>query len=130
MLIVILSIVLLILGIILILVGYNKDKDCSIIIGGIFTVISGIAFISSIIIMCWVQIPKERKYQEALYEKEVIEYRIEHQDDNIVGNELLYDDIVEFNNMLRKTKLYSNNIWLNWFANDKIAKIEYIDYKK
>lgn len=127
MLIVILSIVLLILGIVLILVGYNKDKDYSSIIVGIFTVISGIAFI---IIMCCIQIPKERKYQEALYEKEVIEYRIEHQDDNIVGNELLYNDIVEFNNMLRKSKLYSNNIWINWFANDKIAKIEYIDYKK
>lgn len=73
-----------------------------------------------------VQIPKEKNYQQVVYERQVIEYRLENKDDNIVGNELLYKDIVKFNNNLRNHKRYANSFWIGVFYNDKIATIDYI----
>lgn len=70
---------------------------------------------------------KETDYQNKLYEKSVLEYRLENKEENTIGNELLYNDIVEFNNELRQTKKYSNSLWTNWFNNDKIATIDYIE---
>ncbi len=80
----------------------------------------------SIVILC-IQIPKETDYQNALYEKEVLEYRLENKDENLVGNEMLYSEITKFNNELRNHKIYCNNLWLNLFHNDKIATIDYIE---
>ena len=73
------------------------------------------------------QIPAENEYQKAMYQKEVLEYRLENKDENIVGNELLYGDIIEFNNNLRDVKKWSANPWTNWFNNAKIATIDYIE---
>lgn len=67
------------------------------------------------------------EYQNTLHEKEMLEYRIEHMEENITGNEMLYNDIVEFNNELRNTKKWANNPWTNWFNNEKIASIDYIE---
>ena len=66
-------------------------------------------------------------YQNALYKREVIEYRLDHMEENIIGNEMLYNDIVEFNNMLRNQKKWANNPWTNWFNNEKIAALDYIE---
>lgn len=66
-------------------------------------------------------------YQNALHEREVIEYRLDHMKENITGNEMLYNDIVEFNNMLRSQKKWANNPWTNWFNNEKIAELDYIE---
>lgn len=66
-------------------------------------------------------------YQNALHKKEMLEYRIEHMEDNIVGNEMLYNDIVEFNNELRNEKKWANNPWTNWFTNQDIAAIDYVE---
>lgn len=96
-------------------------------LGIIISLISFAVLIVFCIIIAVVQITKERDYEQALYEKQIIEYRIEKEDENIVGNELLYNDIVEFNNKLRTSKRYANDIWINWFYNDKIATIEYIE---
>jgi hypothetical protein len=57
----------------------------------------------------------------------MLEYRIEHIEENITGNEMLYNDIVEFNNELRSTKKWANNPWTNWFYNQDIATIDYIE---
>lgn len=65
-------------------------------------------------------------YQNAICEKEMLEYRIEHMEDNIVGNEMLYNDIVEFNNELGNEKKWANNPWTNWFANQDIATMDYV----
>ena len=70
---------------------------------------------------------REVNYQNALYEKEMLEYRIEHMENNITGNEMFYNDIVEFNNELRSTKKWANNPWVNWFNNQDIATIDYIE---
>lgn len=74
-----------------------------------------------------VQINRDVEYQNTLYEKEVLEYRIEEADKNIVGNELLYGDIIEFNNDLRTIKKWANNPWTNWFFNEDIATIDYVE---
>ena len=85
----------------------------------------GFIVVSTFIVL--VQINKDIEYQNTLYEKEVLEYRIEEVDSNIVGNELLYGDIVEFNNNLRTTKKWANNPWTNWFFNEDVATINYVE---
>lgn len=67
------------------------------------------------------------KYQNKLHEREMLEYRIEHIEKNIIGNEMLYNDIVEFNNELRSVKKWSSSIWTNWFYNQDIAAMDYIE---
>lgn len=74
-----------------------------------------------------VQVNGDIQYQNKLYEREMLEYRIEHIEENITGNEMLYNDIVEFNNELRSTKKWANNPWTNWFYNQDIATIDYIE---
>lgn len=66
-------------------------------------------------------------YQNALYEREVLEYRLDHREDDFPGNEMLYSDIVNFNNKLRNQKKWANNPWTNWFNNEKIAALDYIE---
>lgn len=66
-------------------------------------------------------------YEKTIYERDVLEYRLEQLDENMTGNELLYNDIVEFNNGLRHTKKWADNPWTSWFFNQKIADIEYIE---
>ncbi len=70
---------------------------------------------------------KEATYRNTMYQKSVLEYRLENQTENLVGNELLYNDIVEFNNNLRTCKELSKNPFTNWFYNSKVAKIDYIN---
>ena len=67
------------------------------------------------------------EYQNMLHKREMLEYRIEHMEENITGNEMLYNDIVEFNNELRNTKKWANSLWTNWFNNQYIAAIDYIE---
>ena len=65
-------------------------------------------------------------YQNMLHKREMLEYRIEHMEENITGNEMLYNDIVEFNNALRSEKKWANNPWTDWFNNKDIASIDFI----
>ena len=90
---------------------------------GVFGILAASACLIS------VQVDKDVNYQNALYEKEVLEYRLESVEENNIGNELLYNDIIEFNNELRVTKKWANNFWVNWFYNQDIATIDYIDLK-
>lgn len=66
-------------------------------------------------------------YEKTIYERDVLEYRLEQLDENMTGNELLYNDIVEFNNELRYTKKWADSPWTSWFFNQKIADVEYIE---
>ena len=76
-----------------------------------------------------VQVNKEVNYQQALHEREILVYRLEHREENIVGNEMLYSEIVEFNNDLRFTKKWASSPWVGCFHNDLIADIDYIEYE-
>lgn len=121
MIITILCAVVIIVGIIL----FKKtDYDFA---GFMLLVFSGIAAFFMVIWMLGVQVNKDIDYQSALYQKEMIEYRIDHADENIVGNELLYNEIVEYNNDLRFIKKWSGSYWTNWFFNEDIATIDYIE---
>lgn len=88
-------------------------------IGGIIT----LASITIIIVNATIY---DVEYQNMLHTREMLEYRIEHMEENITGNEMLYNDIVEFNNELRSEKKWANNPWTNWFNNQDIASIDYI----
>lgn len=117
------------LAIAITLVVVNEIKwwsDGVSIIGVCLIILFGTGFLTTGTIALCVQIPKERDYQQAVYERQVIEYRLENQDKNLVGNELLFTDIVEFNNNLRKCKRYKDNFWVSLLYNDKIATIDYI----
>lgn len=121
-----------IVGIILMFIGKNRKfswfvREASEFIGmlmiasGILACIMVTAFVTSN------AISYDLDYQNFLHEKEVLEYRIEHMEDNITGNEMLYNDIVEFNNELRSEKKWANNPWTNWFNNQDIASMDYIE---
>lgn len=83
--------------------------------------------VCSLCISC-ILINSDLNYENMLDQKEMLEYRLEKQS-NIVGNELLYSQILEFNNELRSIKKWANNPWTNWFNNKKIANIDYIKFK-
>lgn len=106
------------------------DGDCVFTCGILVFAIGCLAFVISLCALSDVQITREIDYQNKLYEKEVLEYRLEKSDENTVGNEMLYNDIVEFNNSLRETKKWANNPFTNWFWNKDIATIEYIEFRE
>lgn len=78
-----------------------------------------------LILVCAVQIDGSLSYESKLYERAVLEYRLE-QGDGIAGNELLYADATSFNKDLRVYKLLANNPWTNWFVSSKLASIDYV----
>ena len=91
----------------------------SLVIGAIFSLVFiGVTFSNR----CTLNI----EYENKLAEKQMLEYRIE-QGEEIAGNELLYTQVVEFNNELRSVKYWSKNPWTNWFKNYKIAEMDYIE---
>lgn len=73
---------------------------------------------------------KDIDYQNMLEERELIEYRIEDKGRNFVSDGKLYNDIVEFNDDIRKVKEGVNSPWTNWFYNDDIATIDYIEVEE
>lgn len=75
-------------------------------------------------------VTKDIDYQNMLEKRELIEYRIEDKGRNFVSDGKLYNDIVEFNNSLRKVKEGANSSWTNWFYNDDIATIDYIEMEE
>lgn len=101
------------------------DFTCFIlIVGGILLNIFTLTFV------CFNLGSKSIDYEQAVYEKEVLEYRLEQieQGNSVTGNELFYNDVVEFNNDLRSIKRWANNPWTSWFNNDLIAdNIDYIE---
>lgn len=98
---------------------------------GLFLLVFGIVILLSCGGMILdMNIGKDIDYQNMLEKRELIEYRIEDKDRNFVSDGKLYNDIVEFNNSLRKVKKGANSSWTNWFYNDDIATIDYIEVEK
>lgn len=125
MLIILIAIGLLILGVVLInRSNYNDWADfIGIMLVVIMTFVVGICSI----VIIGAQINKEVTYQNKLYEKEMLEYRIDNMEEDVVGNEMLYNDIVEFNNGLRNVKKWANNPFTNWFYIKDVATIDYVE---
>ena len=129
MIITLISLVSIVIGIVLINARLDnyKIEDCINGIGAALMTL-GILFSCTCFAIIIGQVSaREIDYQNTLYEKEMLEYRIEHMEENITGNEMLYSDIVEFNNELRRVKKWANNSWTNWFNNQKVATIDYIE---
>ena len=131
MLVTIISLVVLVVGILLIVLSKNRKlrywtREHLEFTGLLFIVLG--ALVSVICVGCIIGNASTRDitYQNVLHQREMLEYRIEHMEDNITGNEMLYNDIVEFNNELRSVKKWANNPWTNWFTNQDVATIDYV----
>ena len=98
----------------------GSSKFATLFFGSIITVASLVFILVNVSIY-------DVEYQNMLHTKEMLEYRIEHMEENITGNEMLYNDIVEFNNVLRAEKKWALNPWTNWFNNKDIASIDFIE---
>ena len=116
-----------IVGIVCLVIANRNMEDTWFIIGLILTVVGLILGILCTIAIIDVNVNKDIYYQNTLYEKEMLEYRIDNMEDNIVGNEMLYNDIVEFNNELRSVKKWAYNPFTNWFYVKEIAAIDYVE---
>lgn len=70
-----------------------------------------------------VQVNEQIEYEAAVDEYNILVYRLEHRDEStpIELSGSLYNDIIDFNNRVRKTKAWGNNPWVSWFYNQKIA---------
>lgn len=131
MLLTILSGIVLIVGIVVLIIGNHYwGTDVLNIIGFSSAFIGGLVLIVCSVLAIITAATKDKVYQDMLYQRKVLEYRLSHEEENTIGNELLYSDIVEFNNELRSDKTYSDNIWINWFFNDKVATIDYIEIQE
>lgn len=128
----IITILLVVISIVLIVVGirlyqnYNADDlgIALIFIGGF---IGGLCLLVGLTIILTVQIPTQTDYENMMYEGEVLQIRLDNIDNNTVGNELLYQDIISFNQTIHRHIKWSNNLWVNWFWNQKIKDIPMID---
>ena len=68
------------------------------------------------------------EYEKTAYEREILVYRLENRGTEMTGNELLYSEIVDFNNELRRIKRGANNSFASMLYNKKIANgIDYIE---
>lgn len=127
MIITLIAVALIIVGIIGYIVFFKLWSDCGFFISVISIILGAIVLLTSLCFIGKAQINKDIKYENKLYEREVLVYRIENEDAHTTGNELLYRDIVDFNNGLRATKKWANNPWTSWFFNEDIATIDYIE---
>ena len=130
MIITLIAVLLLVVGIAIVAIENNTNFDIpgGVVATGVVALILGAA--ATLISMCMVigtYVNYDVDYQNKIYEKDMLEYRIDHIEDDITGNELIYNDIVEFNNSLRSTKKWANNPWTSWFHNQDIAAIDYVE---
>lgn len=70
----------------------------------------------------------EKNMTELNIERESLVYRLESQQE--IGNEYLYNDIVEFNKTIYDYTYDHNNPWISWFVPEEYGTIEMIEYKK
>lgn len=120
----VICVLLIVLGFVLI------DKFYSEFFGSIIFVVGIGGTIICALLIVFTQLPKQANYEKSVMHREMLEYRIEHQEDNQIGNELLYSEILEFNQKVYSAKKWSQNPWVNWFVNDKIAELDYIEYSE
>ena len=131
MLITLLFLLLIVIGVVLYIIGKNTESWEAEEQFGILSVVFGAIGVAGLLPCLFAilnaQIPANINYEKMLYEREMLVYRLENKEENLIGNEHIYTQVIEFNNELRNTKYYSNNIWTNWFYNQKIATIDYIE---
>ena len=129
--IIITSLILLVIGIIMTLAYMNSVSvpEGILYFGVIFIIIFGVVLVICTACVIETNVNRDLHYQNKLHEREMLEHRINQIENNNVGNELLYNDIVKFNNELRSVKKWANNFWVNWFYVQEIAELDYIEVK-
>lgn len=127
MIITIIAIALFIAGVVLLIVGVSNDWEGEF-IGMIVGICTAPLFIC-VISICNAQIGRGIEYDEKLHERNMLVYRLEQaeEDDNIVEYAELYNDVVHYNNSIRKAKTWGNNPWTSWFHNQLLAYLDYIE---
>jgi hypothetical protein len=135
MLLLVLSVVLLIAGILATCLYVNSyygfwARDVWMVIGAAAVVFGLIGSLSLGVTCLKVSLTKDVDYQVALNERTSLVYRLENQESNLVGNEMLYSEITEFNSKLLTTKKWADNPWIGCCFNDLIADLDYIDYQR
>ena len=128
-----LFVVLLLIFISMTVIGIAIDGvDHPLAVGGIC---GGILALGAVIIssLCaiFTQAYIDADYEKMLLRKEVLEFRIEHEDNVVIPydneSDNLYDAIKEFNIEILDTRTHKDNWFIGVFYNSKIATIDYID---
>lgn len=57
----------------------------------------------------------------------LLEYRLENMEDDVIGAESLFKDVIAFNMPINNARKYSKSLLLNWFINKRLAEIEPIN---
>lgn len=124
-----------VIGLILFL-KYRKDyweHEGKVGIGLLLMVVGGMAiFTCGVLCLCFVA-TADLDYANMVEKRDAIIYRLEQieNEENLLVNGGVYDDIVEYNNEVRKYKKYgSSNPWTNWFNPAPIDKLDYIKLPK
>ena len=118
------------LGIVFIIIGMKKYNDLDM-AGILITTIYVFAFLICLIIIVVNQTTAELQCGKLQERKNAIEYRLEQidtNDQNIMINGGIYDDIVEYNNDVRKYKTFRHSFWTNWFVSKGLDEFDYIEY--
>lgn len=134
MIIIVISVIMLIAGIILVNCEAKAKKRTRSTndkwygtLGLIIGIIGFMATMLSVIFVCVIQCPSTIDYEKMAHEREVLVYQLENDD----TDDVLYSEIVEWNNTVRTAKRYCDNPFLNTFVNHKIAdNLEYIELPK
>ena len=124
-----------VIGLILLL-KYRKDiwtHEGAITTGFTLMVVGGIVILICGILCLVFAATADLDYANMVEKRDAIEYRLEQieNEENLLVNGGVYDDIVEYNNEVRKYKKYgSSNPWTNWFNPAPIDKLDYIKLPK
>lgn len=132
MIITLIALICLIVGIILFVIDdkFAIIRDLPSMFGLYLSAFSIVILLFCCAMILGMNVVKDIDYQNMLEKRELIEYRIEDKGRNFVSDGKLYNDIVKFNNSLRKVKEGANSSWTNWFYNDDIATIDYIEMEE
>lgn len=94
-------------------------------IGFFLSILGLVCIIIFVVVIAAVQIPADADLERAVYERKMLEYRLENT--GLEGNELLYSDVMDFNKHLYTKKRHAHRFNTGWFVNAKIAdNIDYI----
>lgn len=117
---------------ILFVIGVCKEIEVLIVAGGVFGGMGLIVTISMALAGFFTQAHIEKDYEAMLLRKQVIEYRMKHED--IItpqdSEDSLYTQIRDFNQEILDTRTFKDNWWIGVFYNHKIATIDYIDVSR
>ena len=124
-----------VIGLILFL-KYRKESwkhEGAVTTGFFFIAVSSVVMVICGILCLIFAATADLDYANMVEKRDAIIYRLEQieNEKNLLINGGVYDDIVEYNNEVRKYKKYgSSNLWTNWFNPAPIDKLDYIKLPK